>query len=305
MDVTVNFDGQENRVSSAEVPISSSSMNLLQLSIDDVSDEIAYWNMSIVAFVIGETHILPLLLGFVIVFGVWRPKVVQANGHGDKAEQLVEKGPPADGVDQGFITLRKRPGVRNQSLSTPVLLNLMKLQKDIQSNIDDDSLRNKEFEMLEDFSQIRNQYFSWLSQKAKTNWLQVGDENNNFHRSIKMRKYRKRVIAVKNTSGVWCDNPRTVSEAFIEYYKGLLGDDPGEESVCVVRAKAPGPDGYNSTFFNSSWNIVGDQVADAVLQFFETDVRNKVPWCSELGRGFSVLTTLAGTGSNCGGLRIN
>lgn len=32
--------------------------------------------------------------------------------------------------------------------------------------------------------------------------------------------------------------------------------------------KAPGPDGFNSTFFKLAWNIIGDDVADAILQFF-------------------------------------
>ncbi|KAJ0852391.1 putative RNA-directed DNA polymerase [Helianthus annuus] len=33
--------------------------------------------------------------------------------------------------------------------------------------------------------------------------------------------------------------------------------------------KAPGPDGYTSTFFKKAWEIVGNEVTNAVLQFFE------------------------------------
>ncbi|KAF5815085.1 hypothetical protein HanXRQr2_Chr03g0118881 [Helianthus annuus] len=36
--------------------------------------------------------------------------------------------------------------------------------------------------------------------------------------------------------------------------------------------KAPGPDGYTSAFFKRSWDIVGDEVTAAVLQFFENGV---------------------------------
>ena len=33
--------------------------------------------------------------------------------------------------------------------------------------------------------------------------------------------------------------------------------------------KAPGPDDYSSYFFKSAWSIVGGDVKDAVLYFFQ------------------------------------
>ncbi|KAL2226159.1 UNVERIFIED_CONTAM: hypothetical protein Sindi_1974600 [Sesamum indicum] len=34
--------------------------------------------------------------------------------------------------------------------------------------------------------------------------------------------------------------------------------------------KAPGPDGYSSFFFKKAWNVMGDQVCRAVLDFFRS-----------------------------------
>lgn len=34
--------------------------------------------------------------------------------------------------------------------------------------------------------------------------------------------------------------------------------------------KSPGPDGFNSDFFKASWEVVGGDVTDAILQFFKS-----------------------------------
>jgi hypothetical protein len=83
--------------------------------------------------------------------------------------------------------------------------------------------------------------------------------------------------------GIWCEGPDQVAKAFVEYYKVLLGTEMNEriqvkpeifnkgnmlsseqgELLCkpfskdeikavifsIPGSKAPGPDGYNSSFF--------------------------------------------------------
>lgn len=53
-----------------------------------------------------------------------------------------------------------------------------------------------------------------------------------------------------------------------EDVKKVLQSIPGE--------KAPGMDGFNSSFFKHSWEIVGEEVADAVLDFFQSGKLLKV-----------------------------
>ncbi|KAG8383732.1 hypothetical protein BUALT_Bualt04G0044500 [Buddleja alternifolia] len=36
--------------------------------------------------------------------------------------------------------------------------------------------------------------------------------------------------------------------------------------------KAPGPDGFNSLFFKRAWNIIGEEILNAIIHFFATDL---------------------------------
>jgi hypothetical protein len=36
------------------------------------------------------------------------------------------------------------------------------------------------------------------------------------------------------------------------------------------KQKAPGPDGFSPGFFQRAWSIVGEEVSEAILEFFQT-----------------------------------
>ncbi|XP_074297176.1 uncharacterized protein LOC141627869 [Silene latifolia] len=38
----------------------------------------------------------------------------------------------------------------------------------------------------------------------------------------------------------------------------------------IPNHKAPGPDGFSSAFFKDSWSVIGDEVCDAILDFFQS-----------------------------------
>jgi hypothetical protein len=113
-----------------------------------------------------------------------------------------------------------------------------------------------------------------------------------------------------------CDTTEAIKEAFLDYYVKLLGTEtPVTQKIClevvaqgnVVSAdqanalmvpfsreevksalfsipgiKAPGPDGYNSTFFKKSWAVIGEDVIEAILQFFENGKLLKQVNCTTL-----------------------
>ncbi|KAM3319727.1 hypothetical protein P3S67_006927 [Capsicum chacoense] len=99
--------------------------------------------------------------------------------------------------------------------------------------------------------------------------------------------------------------PMEIAEVFVRYYTNLLGTDLGvrkevhptifsqgprlsmEQQYDLLRSfsrqdiknmafsfdinKSLGPDGYGGGFFKNSWNIIGEDICTAVLEFFQTD----------------------------------
>ncbi|XP_074293158.1 uncharacterized protein LOC141620099 [Silene latifolia] len=124
-----------------------------------------------------------------------------------------------------------------------------------------------------------------------------GDSNSAFfHGLLKQRKHGNRVFRIEDTAGRVCDTSDQVQEAFLEYYKGLLGSSQAigrirrriigqgpkcspEDCAVLMRPvsgkevkdalfsipdiKSPGPDGYTSKFFKDAWGeVVGGGGSD-------------------------------------------
>ncbi|XP_056691888.1 uncharacterized protein [Spinacia oleracea] len=143
-------------------------------------------------------------------------------------------------------------------------------------------------------------YLDFLAQKAKLAWIKAGDENTAlFHQSIRSRQVQNQIYSIHDMRGDWKDQAADVSEAFLNYYKMLLGSvHEGRTPVITqvvhggpvcqdyhktilnapytseeVKAalfsipgiKAPGPDDFGSFFYKDAWHVVGNEVIEAVL----------------------------------------
>ncbi|CAH1436138.1 unnamed protein product [Lactuca virosa] len=142
-----------------------------------------------------------------------------------------------------------------------------------------------------------------LFQRSKINWLQEGDNNTKFfHRVVKSRGNRNRILMVIDEDGRWVSG-KAMKDKFVTHFNKFLGCKDVTEFSCLndgffhnkldsrvaanmIRVvtdeeikvamfdidenRAPGPDGYSSKFFKSSWNIVGPEVCKAVREFFWT-----------------------------------
>ncbi|XP_074265937.1 uncharacterized protein LOC141588392 [Silene latifolia] len=124
--------------------------------------------------------------------------------------------------------------------------------------------------------------FSYLKQKAKTEWLREGDENSAFfHSQIKARHISNKIFKIDDRHGITQTDNQGIEGAFLDYYQDLLGDHTSTTKVHdpTVRAgptltdlhhqillrpvtkdevkasifsipptKAPGSDGYSGQF---------------------------------------------------------
>ncbi|KAJ0745065.1 putative RNA-directed DNA polymerase [Helianthus annuus] len=121
-----------------------------------------------------------------------------------------------------------------------------------------------------------------------------------FHNSVKCRNARTKINAIKDIAGNRFEGD-DVPVVLVDHYANFLGKEDhvtrlNQEDIFVnvlspavaanmVRQvtreevksamfsigenKAPGPDGYTSAFFKHAWDIVGDEISTAILEFFD------------------------------------
>ncbi|XP_035840389.1 uncharacterized protein LOC118487554 [Helianthus annuus] len=59
--------------------------------------------------------------------------------------------------------------------------------------------------------------------------------------------------------------------AAAQMIRPVTRDEVKAAMFSIADNKAPGLDGYTSVFFKKTWDIVGEEVSTAILQFFEND----------------------------------
>ncbi|GFZ21498.1 hypothetical protein Acr_29g0006600 [Actinidia rufa] len=124
-----------------------------------------------------------------------------------------------------------------------------------------------------------------------------------FHGLIKSRRAKINIYLITLEGGVRSTSSSQVSDAFVHFYKGLLGTkggcielnrdmvargrklDPEQAQILTHLAteeeirkalfsigddKAPGPDSYSFYFFKKVWNIVGRDFVAAIMEFFSS-----------------------------------
>ncbi|GKC95886.1 hypothetical protein Tco_1161328 [Tanacetum coccineum] len=103
---------------------------------------------------------------------------------------------------------------------------LQNIQKDIDKDPTNKSLRAEGIEVLREFKEAAGDEEKLLQQKTKVTWLKEGDKNSAyFHKVLKWRLNKNRIMSVCAKDGKRYDNC-DVAEQFVKHFEGFLGINP-------------------------------------------------------------------------------
>ncbi|GKA03824.1 hypothetical protein Tco_0676605, partial [Tanacetum coccineum] len=179
---------------------------------------------------------------------------------------------------------------------------------EVQKSLDGDPsnllLREEEAAYLKAFQDALIEEERFLFQKAKVEWLKLGDANTAyFHKVVKSQAARNRIDSITNMDGTLFDGDQ-VPIAFINHYTDFIGQSgttshvdlsdlfcnrlSNEDALSMIDEvsdkeireamfslgdnKAPGPDGYSAAFFKEAWSIISVDVCKAIKEFFTNGI---------------------------------
>ncbi|XP_021721522.1 uncharacterized protein LOC110689101 [Chenopodium quinoa] len=157
-----------------------------------------------------------------------------------------------------------------------------------------------ESDARERFLAAHSAKLKFLKQKAKLHWMKDGDVNSSyFYACIRKRRVHNNVYSIQLENGDIIQDLDKIAEAFISFYKELLGtggtpsrqvhqavidvgpivNDEQHLSICRVFIeddvrnvvwkieddKAPGPDGFSRKFFKNAWGVVKNKIISKTL----------------------------------------
>ncbi|GAU10788.1 hypothetical protein TSUD_424840, partial [Trifolium subterraneum] len=152
---------------------------------------------------------------------------------------------------------------------------------------------------------LRQEEIHWY-QKAREDWIKLGDRNTKFfHTKTVIRRKRNRIHGLHLRNGIWCTDNDMLQEEAQNYFKhlfcslnsndlgGMIDNPQGptlNEDAChsltkhitkeeVTQAlnqmhpfKAPSPDDFQGIFFKQYWHIIGDDVVRLISTTFEIGI---------------------------------
>ncbi|XP_020254066.1 uncharacterized protein LOC109831138 [Asparagus officinalis] len=183
-------------------------------------------------------------------------------------------------------------------------INLQNAQKYLQSDHLNADLIEQEKKYMLTYNKLLECEISFYQQKSRIQWCTQGDRSSSFfHSAVKAKRHLNRVNVLYDSAGNRITDGDLIIQELLEYYKQLLGSSTilvksGSNVIhsgpCLNDAqinflssavtrdeirhavfsmddrKAPGPDGFGISFYKSAWCIIGDEVSEAILEFFKT-----------------------------------
>ncbi|XP_020249299.1 uncharacterized protein LOC109826691 [Asparagus officinalis] len=180
--------------------------------------------------------------------------------------------------------------------------------EDIQKKIQNDPLNlvliSKEKCSISSYNKILNCELSFFQQKAKIAWSIQGDRSTSyFHSVIKSNRHHNRIMVLYNSSGERITEADNITNELTSFFKNLMGtavvttkpdiniikngyclndvqasclaapvskDEIRNAVFSLSDNKSPGPDGFSVSFYKSTWQIIGEEVTNAIEEFFKS-----------------------------------
>ena len=157
-----------------------------------------------------------------------------------------------------------------------------------------------------DWEELSTAEAAFFFQRSRINWMSFGDGNSRlFHRYAASRQALNHIHFLFSSSGERVESQAGIQELCVNYFSDLLGspvsqpmfiqsdldllfdfkcsteqaagfekpftaNDIKNAFFSLPRNKTGGPDGYSAEFFIATWPIIGPEVTDGVLEFFES-----------------------------------
>ncbi|KAL6194501.1 hypothetical protein ACLB2K_035585 [Fragaria x ananassa] len=149
------------------------------------------------------------------------------------------------------------------------------IQEQLMVHPDSIWLKQKDFQIRTKLLDMWKQEEIFWAQKAKADWLKLGDRNTKFfHTQANIRKKVNNIARMQDESGNWATDEDTIATILVRD----VSDEEIQEAINSIGAlKALGPNGIHASFYQNCWKEVKDTVIPMIKACFR-DVNGR-PKC--------------------------
>ncbi|XP_050385675.1 uncharacterized protein LOC126802153 isoform X3 [Argentina anserina] len=152
-------------------------------------------------------------------------------------------------------------------------------------------LKEHDLKIRDELLQLYREEEMYWAQKAKVNWLSLGDMNTRFFQThANIRRKSNYIFKIMDNTGNWATSEQDIADVLVHEFKKQfhldcvliilehciddidnelllkqITDDEIWEAVNAIGAlKAPGPDGLHASFYQNCWTEVKDTVVPMI-----------------------------------------